>query len=765
MAALITIAWLNRNMLKHEYNVVVMYSHDKGQFSYTEMCNTFKEEFDRLGDNVNLRYCYLGCERWGHDHEIIESKRLLEEALHDGKIDLLITVGDQASYSAMQTGIDLVKKVPVVFGGVLYPNPKLLKKFPNYTGFRDSIDIVKNIYVTADLSPSRATYTMLDATYLDRCTRRNITEQIAEHDDIVSNLDWKYSLYAIKNLPADKFSITPFSMRDLASNTSQEDGRDTLGANNLMFVMRNYSKMTYIQMKYDSEAIAMIRMNGHKAMITAIGMDFGRPGSNFIGGYFASSSDIARDIAGRASKILRGAKPESFSIVSSAKRHYIDWNVAKANGFNLNELPQGYNVVNLSWKEEHKLLFYISIGAAIIVLFALFFYLLYAVFKERRLRTEAQRHLERENIKFNMAVQNSLTFAWERVGTTIYLNDSFWEHYGKKPHTTDVSDFTMMLHPDSRETFEKGIEIVNSGELFASEVRGDFSGKGTYHWYLIRGKGIMDKNKNCLRSYGMIMKIDELKEREHELEEARRLAEEATLKESFLANMSHEIRTPLNAIVGFSDLLAMPDSDYSDEDKKMFIDTIHTNNELLLKLINDILDVSRIESGVMEFIIKPYNISEIMHKVYQTFILQIPEHLEFIYKDDTDVTVHVDEARLRQVMTNFLTNASKFTPQGSITLGWEIHNDTGMVELYVEDTGIGLADEERKMVFSRFYKKDEFKQGTGLGLSICKSIIIRLGGQIKVKSQLGKGSRFSVFLNIEEVGGVKTHHHTYTIVR
>ena len=154
-----------------------------------------------------------------------------------------------------------------------------------------------------------------------------------------------------------------------------------------------------------------------------------------------------------------------------------------------------------------------------------------------------------------------------------------------------------------------------------------------------------------------------------------------------------------------------------------------------------------------------------MHKVYQTFILQIPEHLEFIYKDDTDVTVHVDEARLRQVMTNFLTNASKFTPQGSITMGWEIHNDTGMVELYVEDTGIGLADEERKMVFSRFYKKDEFKQGTGLGLSICKSIIIRLGGQIKVKSQLGKGSRFSVFLNIEEVGGVKTHHHTYTIVK
>ena len=182
----------------------------------------------------------------------------------------------------------------------------------------------------------------------------------------------------------------------------------------------------------------------------------------------------------------------------------------------------------------------------------------------------------------------------------------------------------------------------------------------------------------------------------------------------------------------------------------MFAETINTNNDLLLKLINDILDVSRLESGHMDFRIKPYRVKELMDNIHQTFVLQIPKHLKFIYNNDDNVTVNVDEGRLRQVITNFLTNASKFTPEGSITLGWNVDRQTGKVELYVEDTGIGLSEEDRKMVFSRFFKKDEFKQGTGLGLSICKAIIIRLKGEFKVKSQLGKGSRFSVYLGFTE---------------
>ena len=136
-----------------------------------------------------------------------------------------------------------------------------------------------------------------------------------------------------------------------------------------------------------------------------------------------------------------------------------------------------------------------------------------------------------------------------------------------------------------------------------------------------------------------------------------------------------------------------------------------------------------------------------MERIYHTFEVQMPKHLAFNFvQPEEDVLIEVDESRLRQVIGNFLTNAGKFTPKGSVTLGWIKDMQTGKVELYVEDTGIGLSEEDRTMVFSRFYKKDEFKQGTGLGLSICKAIVVRLGGSIKVRSELGKGSRFSVFL-------------------
>lgn len=745
-------------------HVAVVFSHTKDMSTYKDLGRAMEEELDEQGINAKVSYFYLECERWGHDHEIIEAKRILEDALKENKIDMIVTIGDQASYSVMQTGLGLLNEVPIVFGGVLYPNANLLKKYPNYTGVVDSIDVIKNIYASSTLVDSRATFTMLDATYLDRCTRKNIIEQIKGHDDIENNLDWHASLYEINHLPSTRYSITPFSLRDLSSNTAQKEKRDSLGSYNFIYITRRYNSMTYIQMKYDTETMALIRMNAGKPMLTAIGTEFGIPGSKFIGGYFASSETIGRDVAKKAALIFNGAKPERLPLTASKKDYYIDWNVAKENGFNLNNLPSRYNVVNLTWKEGHPVLYNVMTYSGSLIVAIAMIVLICIIRKERRLRAEVLKHLERENALFNMAVENSLTFAWEREGNDIYLSDSFWLHYEKEPHHTNVEDFTMMLHPDSREAYRTGISLVNQGKAYAGEVLGDFYGNGEYHWYLIRGKGILDDNGRYLRSYGMIMKIDDIKEREQELVEARRLAEEAKMKESFLANMSHEIRTPLNAIVGFSDLLAMPGMDHSEEDKAQFIEAIHANNDMLLKLVNDILDISRIDSGQMEFDIKQHHVAEIMDKVYQTFTLQVPGHLSFIYKKDCDTTVNVDEARIRQVISNFLTNASKFTPQGSITLGWNTDMEKGKVELYVEDTGIGLSEDERKMVFVRFYKKDEYKQGTGLGLSICKSIVIRLGGKISVASQQGKGSRFSVFLNIE--GGVnKTTKPTYNTAK
>ena len=217
--------------------------------------------------------------------------------------------------------------------------------------------------------------------------------------------------------------------------------------------------------------------------------------------------------------------------------------------------------------------------------------------------------------------------------------------------------------------------------------------------------------------------------------------------------MSHEIRTPLNSIVGFSQLLAS-DMEFSAEERTTFIDTINHNNELLLKLIGDILDISRIESGQMEFVEKITSMEKMMREIYQSFSIQIPKHLQFNYQHpDIDMNISIDTTRIQQVLTNFLTNAAKFTREGSITLGWNFDEYKNEVLMYVEDTGVGLSEEDCKQVFNRFYKVDEFKQGTGLGLSICQAIVKRMKGRILIDSQLGKGSRFTVVLQMVQGGG------------
>ena len=219
-------------------------------------------------------------------------------------------------------------------------------------------------------------------------------------------------------------------------------------------------------------------------------------------------------------------------------------------------------------------------------------------------------------------------------------------------------------------------------------------------------------------------------------------------KGQFLARMSHEIRTPLNAIVGFSNILALDDG-VSPEERLEYIGSINKNSDLLLKLINDILELSRIESGYMSFEYEKCFISELVDSIYMTHQMLISEQLEFIKElDAVQVEVMVDKGRLTQVITNFLNNASKFTKTGYIKLGYRYLSESDRVAIYVEDTGRGIELSEQKMIFSRFYKQDEFSQGAGLGLSICQVIVEKLRGKIELWSEPGKGSRFTVVLPV-----------------
>ncbi|MGL4851933.1 MAG: transporter substrate-binding domain-containing protein [Phocaeicola sp.] len=256
---------------------------------------------------------------------------------------------------------------------------------------------------------------------------------------------------------------------------------------------------------------------------------------------------------------------------------------------------------------------------------------------------------------------------------------------------------------------------------------------------------LQKKNQETLRL------VEELQEEnrmrlsiENSLLMAKQKAEEGErLKSAFLANMSHEIRTPLNAIVGFSELLKYAENDL---EKEEYLEIINTNNELLLQLISDILDLSKIESGSIQLHPQPMDITEFIKEIYATIKVRCEtKGIQAILDNPFDKFVAtLDKNKCLQVVTNYLNNAMKFTKNGYIKLGYDYRE--GGVLFFVEDTGIGLSKENLEHLFQRFGKLDTFTQGTGLGLSICKGLIENMGGRVWAESEQGKGATFFAWI-------------------
>lgn len=228
-------------------------------------------------------------------------------------------------------------------------------------------------------------------------------------------------------------------------------------------------------------------------------------------------------------------------------------------------------------------------------------------------------------------------------------------------------------------------------------------------------------------------------------QELERVKEAEQLKTTFISNMSHEIRTPLNAIVGFSSVIAETENP---EERKHYLKIVEKNNHLLLQLFSNMIDFSSIEAGTFDYELSDVNLKELCVSVSKKIIERPLENVSFIFQPDRhqDVILHTDEERVKQVILNLISNACKFTYEGSIVLSYRIVDDK--VRISISDTGIGIAPELQPEVFKRFVKVDDFTQGTGLGLSICKTIVEDLHGQIGLNSLPGRGSTFWFMLPI-----------------
>ena len=324
-----------------------------------------------------------------------------------------------------------------------------------------------------------------------------------------------------------------------------------------------------------------------------------------------------------------------------------------------------------------------------------------------------------------------------------YAQNVWLRNYGEadSAQIVDVIGKYRHIHPEDRKPLLDLLTRFSAGEVQAAtaicRVQHDDGRKTWIKTHLIcrdyrPGEQVIDM-------LGINYDITALKQTEQELIAAKERAEESNkLKSAFLANMSHEIRTPLNAIVGFSSILAETDEE---QEKREYISIIENNNALLLQLIGDILDLSKIEAGTLEFNFSDFELNELMHEKENIIRMKTAEGVELIFEPGLDACLfHSDRNRLSQLLINLLTNAAKFTAKGSIRFGYR--TEGSRLRFYVSDTGCGIPPEGQRRIFDRFVKLNSFKQGTGLGLPICKSIVEHLGGEIGVKSEEGRGTTF-----------------------
>ena len=350
-------------------------------------------------------------------------------------------------------------------------------------------------------------------------------------------------------------------------------------------------------------------------------------------------------------------------------------------------------------------------------------------------------------LRISINALRAYSWCYDVNNNIMTVGESFPKDETLSRDLSTIEKYMSHIHPDDRGELLACLEGITKDELkeFVVIFRVDYLCPGEYRW--LENRGIvetveMSNGRKAKYVYGMGIDINRYKVVEEEMAIAMRKAEESDrLKSAFVANISHEIRTPLNSIVGFANL--MVEEGLPEEERKLSSDMITSNSRALLGLLDDVLDLSRLEAGMDKVFLRVCDLHFLVHSMLDIWRGHMAQGVEWVNEGPREkLLVMTDEVKLTKVFMNLIGNAKKFTTQGHIVIGAKITSDGVWVECWVKDTGIGISPENLEHIFDRFYKVNEFKQGTGLGLSICEAIIELLGGQIWVESTLGKGTTF-----------------------
>ena len=724
--------------------IALIHSFEPGYPPAAKALELLQKEFSLLGLDCDVREYYLDCDRYMEEAENLRMAGFVDDLSAWGA-ELIAVLDDQAAYALMACRHPLAHEIPVVFSGVNYPNISLLLQYPNITGYADTPDYLRTIRMIESIMGKSRICLMNGQVFLDRKIWHALNEQCrGQGFAIVTSTEGAYFAGSSYHRVRERETISPILKRqniDVLLDTTKivRMTSDSIAIRHLMWLGRgDNTLLLYTKRDYTTKRVGMLFDN---PTFQTINEGFGFA-DYLLGGYFTPLESQIRYMATGIKERLEGRMPRQ-QVTECAKQYVLNWHVLQKYGIPLESIPVEYTVMYIPFSERYR--YHILVGSILGAVFVLTVIVLlsFSLLHERRRKREALRNLLYEHETLCLAIEGNSTYAWRLEGDSVSCDSQFCELIHHCPGRLLLDEITPYIHPDDLPAFRKNIAARHERTHHKGQYRCNFTGE--FQWWEFSYNTIHTPGHAPIIA-GLLQNIQELKDHEQELIESRELAEQAELKQSFLNNMSHEIRTPLNAIVGFSDMLAN-EPEFSDEERQEFVDIINTNTKLLLKLVGDVLELSRIESGNLSFTFQRESVRQLLDDVYQTHSLLIQPPLQFL-KDfpPEDVQVNVDPMRLTQVLTNFLNNANKFTKGGSIRLGYCCPSGMSEVHLYVEDTGIGIPHSEQKMIFERFYKRSEFSQGVGLGLSICVLIVEKMGGRIELQSEEGRGSRFTVVL-------------------
>lgn len=752
--------WLVTNKLTPK-RISLIYSMTKNDIGNKKLEKLLYEEFHRQGIEAIFDKFYIDCTKLNEKEEIEYARRYLE-LLESKSTDLILTIGDQATYSFLSTRHRLLSSIPVLACNVRFPNEELIEEYDLQKVYvlRDSPDLKRNIDFIKTLYPHNMEIIYnIDLTYLghksfDKLSKvvdRQSVRVLGYQKAFVQESDYEHLTEMI-----EYFNLTSGLGNDRVKRSGLTISlcpfRYIRGASLLVMLeqsKREQKNQAFLLDKLDMMAIPIVTALNIPSF-SCICEGFGE-NAKIVGGYMATESISAKAIADLATRLLKKEKVGMPKIRDLEKEYVLDWIYFSEFAGDISNVPKDVSIINYPFYDRYRKELYI-LGGLFVISFILVTISL--------LRTHRRSLIERRNLQMLQEVHKRLSLSvdggkislWNIQEGVLEFDDNYTQLVGLEQRRFTKEDMIQYTHPDDVQLLSSFYETLHqSPGMQIQRIRFCFGKEGAdYEWYELRCSSLKDARGEIMLA-GTMQNIQKLVEHEHQLILAKQIAEKAELKQSFLNNMSHEIRTPLNAIVGFTNLLIAEGADEIEpEEKATMLEIINTNNELLLKLVNDVLEISRLDSGNLSFDIKECDITKIVKEIYMTYQTLIQPSLNFLLELDETVSLpaNIDSLRFTQVISNFLNNANKFTKEGTITLGGKIDKEHREVCVYVKDTGKGIDDKELMMIFDRFYKTDEFEQGSGLGLSISKVIIERLAGRIEVDSEVGKGSCFSVVLSL-----------------